>query len=212
VQGVGEVDEDERHIFHLSLNENDWVLAAQLQDETCKRLHTVLMREPTDSEGKRIHDEYTLKQNRVYKVTPDGLPWVVPKTARTVFYHHDNVGHFGVDKTLDLVRQKYWFPQMEKYNKRYVSCCLACMYKKEPTGKQPGFLHPIPKFDVPLHTIHLDHLGPFVSSTRNNAYLLVAIDGFTKFAFLKAVRNTKVGPALKFLDEIFNMFGVTQRI
>jgi hypothetical protein len=40
----------------------------------------------------------------------------------------------------------------------------------------------------------------------------VAIDGFTKFAFLKAVRNTKVGPVLKFLDEIFNMFGVARRI
>jgi hypothetical protein len=62
------------------------------------------------------------------------------------------------------------------------------------------------------NTIHIDHLGPFVLSSRNNAYLIVAIDGFTKFAFLRAVRNTKVGPVLKFLDEIFNMFGVTQRI
>jgi hypothetical protein len=82
------------------------------------------------------------------------------------------------------------------------------MYKQE----QPEFLHQIPKFHVPLHTIHLDHLGPIVSSTRNNTYLLVAIDGFTKFAFLKEVRNTKVCPVLKILDEIFNMFGVTQRI
>jgi hypothetical protein len=40
----------------------------------------------------------------------------------------------------------------------------------------------------------------------------VIIDGFTKFAFLKAVRTTKVGPVLKFLDEIFDMFGVTQRL
>jgi hypothetical protein len=81
VQGVCKGDEDKHHIFHLNLNEDDSVLAAQLQDETCKRLHTVLMREPTDSEGKRIHDEYTLKQNRVHEVTPDGLRWVVPKTA-----------------------------------------------------------------------------------------------------------------------------------
>jgi hypothetical protein len=78
VQGAGVGDEDKHNIFHLSLNEDDWVLAAQLQDETCKRLHTVLMREPTDSERKRIHEEYTLKQNRVYKVTPEGLRWVVP--------------------------------------------------------------------------------------------------------------------------------------
>jgi hypothetical protein len=86
------------------------------------------------------------------------------------------------------------------------------MYNKEPTGRRPGFLHPIPKFDAPQHTLHLDHLGPFVTSTRNNAYLLVAVDGFTKYAFLKAVRTTKVGPVLKFLDEIFNVFGVTQRV
>jgi hypothetical protein len=41
-------------------------------------------------------------------MTPGGPRWVVPKTASTqiVFYHHDNAGHFGVEKTLDLVRQK----------------------------------------------------------------------------------------------------------
>jgi hypothetical protein len=121
VQGEGGGDEGEHRVFHLSLKEDYWILAAQLKDEACKRLHTVLIREPTDSEGKRIHEEYTLKQNRVYKMTPGGLRWVVPKTARTqvVFYHHD-VGHFGAEKTLDLVRQKYWFPRMEKYIKRCV--------------------------------------------------------------------------------------------
>jgi hypothetical protein len=208
-----EIEED-IHVFHLNLNEDDWILAAQLKDERCKQFHTILSRTPNGNEEKKIHDKYTLKMNRVYKVTPGGLRWVVPKTARSqiVFYHHDNVGHFGAEKTLDLVKQKYWFPQMNKYIKRYVSCCLACMYNKEPTGKRPGFLHPIPKLDIPMHTLHIDHLGPFVSSTRRNAYLIVVIDGFTKFVFLKAVRNTKVGPVLKFLDGIFNMFGVTQRI
>jgi hypothetical protein len=86
------------------------------------------------------------------------------------------------------------------------------MYNKEPTGKQPGFLHPIPKFDISMHTIHIDHLGPFVTSARKNTHLILAIDGFTKFAFLKAVRNTSVGPVLTYLDEIFSMFGVAQRI
>jgi hypothetical protein len=81
-----------------------------------------------------------------------------------------------------------------------------------PTGKQPGLLHPIPKFDVPMHTLHIDHLGPFVLSSRRNDYLVVAIDGFTKFAFLKAVRNTKVGPVRKCLDDIFNLFGVARQI
>jgi hypothetical protein len=207
--------ENEFYVHHMSINENDWVLAAQLTDKLCKHMHAVLSRQPEDNEGKRIHSEYVLKQNRIFKVTPTGERWVVPKTARSqiVFFHHDNVGHFGAEKTLELIKGKYWFPKMKKkYVKRYVSCCLACMYNKEPTGKQPGFLHPIPKFDIPMHTIHIDHLGPFVTSARKNTHLILAIDGFTKFAFLKAVRNTSVGPVLTYLDEIFSMFGVAQRI
>jgi hypothetical protein len=206
--------EKEFYVHHMSINENDWVLAAQLTDELCKHIHAVLSRQPEDNEDKRIHSEYVLKQNRIFKVTPTGERWVVPKTARSqiVFFHHDNVGHFGAEKTLELIKGKYWFPKMKKYVKRYVSCCLACMYNKEPTGKQPGFLHPIPKFDIPMHTIHIDHLGPCVTSARKNTHLILAIDGFTKFAFLKAVRNTSVGPVLTYLDEIFSMFGVAQRI
>lgn len=103
-------------------------------------------------------------------------------------------------------------PRMKKYIRRYISCCLACLYNKTPGGKQPGFLHPIEKFDVPMHTMHLDHLGPFVPSRRKNTYIITAIDGFTKFLFLKAVRSTKVGPVLRFLDEIFDTFGVARRI
>jgi hypothetical protein len=40
----------------------------------------------------------------------------------------------------------------------------------------------------------------------------MAIDGFTEYASLRAVRNTEAGPVLKFFDEIFSMFGVTQRV
>lgn len=40
----------------------------------------------------------------------------------------------------------------------------------------------------------------------------MAIDGFTKFVFIKAVRNTKVGPVMQFLDEIIDTFGVPLRI
>uniref|UniRef100_A0A1Y1KVF7 Integrase catalytic domain-containing protein n=1 Tax=Photinus pyralis TaxID=7054 RepID=A0A1Y1KVF7_PHOPY len=63
-----------------------------------------------------------------------------------------------------------------------------------------------------MHTLHIDHLGPFVTSRKKNQYLITGIDGFTKFAFLKAVRNTSVNPVITFLNDIFNMFGVVLRI
>ncbi|CAH1368355.1 unnamed protein product, partial [Tenebrio molitor] len=67
----------------MSINEDDWVLAAQLTDELCKHIHAVLSRQPEDNEDKHIHSEYVLKQNRIFKVTPTGERWVVPKTARS---------------------------------------------------------------------------------------------------------------------------------
>jgi hypothetical protein len=63
VQEEGDGCEEEQHVFHLSLNEDDWVLAAQLKDETCKRLHAMLIQEPTDRVEKRVYEEYTLNQN-----------------------------------------------------------------------------------------------------------------------------------------------------
>lgn len=63
-----------------------------------------------------------------------------------------------------------------------------------------------------MDTLHIDHLGPFVMSVRKNAYLVVIVDAFTKFVFLKAVANTKTQPVLRYLEEIIELFGVPRRI
>ena len=63
-----------------------------------------------------------------------------------------------------------------------------------------------------MDTLHLDHLGPFVTSVKKNAYLIIAVDGFTKFVFMKAVSNTKTAPVINFLNGIVEMFGVPRRI
>lgn len=101
---------------------------------------------------------------------------------------------------------------MRQYVKRYISSCLGSLYNKEPAGKQPGYLHPIEKA-TPMHTLHLDHLGPFIKSKRKNSYLIVAVDSFTKFTFMKAVANTKELHVDRFMDEqVFRLFGTPKRI
>ncbi|KAJ8935219.1 hypothetical protein NQ318_012535 [Aromia moschata] len=193
---------------------SDWVLSTQLMDNRCKYLHEVLSERPKDKEEELIHKDYTLKNNRVYKNTNDGPKWVVPKNARRaiVAYYHDMAGHFALDKTLSSLSQQYWFLQMRKYVERYIHTCIMCAYNKEPAGKRPGVLHPIEKIATPMDTLHVDHLGPFVKSTRGNSYLIVAVDGFTKYVFAKAVTSTKVGPLIKFIDEISEVFGTPRRI
>lgn len=201
-------------ILQVDITNDDWVLATQLTDDRCKHLIEVLSRKPQDAEERQIHKDFEVKNHKLYAKTSDGIKWYVPKAARRVvtMYHHDNMGHFSIEKTLKNIRSNYWFPRMKKYVSRYISACLQCAYNKVPSGKKEGFLHPIPKATIPMDTVHVDHLGPFVKSTKGNAYLIMAIDAFTKFLFVKPVRSTQARPVKDFLENVFQTFGVPRRI
>lgn len=205
-------DIDDVGLLHIELG--DWLLIAQLQDPRLKYVHEVLNREAKDAEESQIKSDYALKDNRVFRKTPDGLKWAVPKAARQKIVRlcHDEMGHFGVSKTLEKLQADYWFASMRRYVRRYVATCLECLYHKEPAGKRPGHLHSIEKVSMPMHTVHIDHLGPFVKSTTNNSYLLVVVEAFTKFVFAKAVKNTKTIFVERLLTSISETFGFPQRI
>lgn len=65
-------------------------------------------------------------------------------------------------------------------------------------GKKPSTLQPIGKVAILMDTFHIDHLGPFVRSEAENAYLIVCIDAYTKYVFMKEGRNTKDVAVLNF--------------
>lgn len=101
---------------------------------------------------------------------------------------------------------------MRNFVKKYIKSCLECAYSKVPGGKRPGELHPIKKVDTPFDTIHADHVGPFVRSARGNMYILALIDSFTRYIYLKPVRNTKAFTTIRVFKEYFGIFGVPRRI
>lgn len=74
---------------------------------------------------------------------------------------------------------------------KYVCSCLEGAYSKGPTGANEGLLLPIHKVEKPFDTVYIDHLGPFVKSKKGHSYLLVLVDGFTKFCIPKPLRDLK---------------------
>ncbi|CAH2220926.1 jg25639 [Pararge aegeria aegeria] len=199
--------------FDIMTITDDWLTTVQLEDSEIQRIKKIL----TDKEYNNlleIHKNFVLKRERVYRITEDGLRWVVPKGCRWQILqkNHDEIGHFAFDKTLDKIKQHYWFPRMRRFVKKYVNSCLECALNKLPAGKKQGFLHPIPKETKPFHTIHVDHLGPFVISKRKNCYILVIVESFTKFIVLKAVKNTKSTSTITVLRDYFGTFGLPKRL
>lgn len=102
---------------------------------------------------------------------------------------------------------------MHRFIKKYVGSCLECAYNKDSAAKQKsGHLFPIKKINIPFHTLHIDHLGPFMRSKKGNAYILTIVDGFTKYFFVKPVKTTKTRCTLNVLENIFYDFGLPSRI
>lgn len=200
--------------FHINnITEGDWLLSVQLQDPSICSIRDILKSGEAE-QHKQIFDNYELLGNKVYKRTEYGRRWLVPKQCiwQIIRLNHDNVGHFAVDKTVERIRSLYWFPRLKNTVKKYIKNCLNCIYYKNIHGKKPGQLYPIPKYARPFHTLHLDHLGPFVKSTQNKCYLLVIVDSFTKFVFIAATNDTKSKRVVNELDKIFKIFGNPKRV
>ena len=108
-------------------------------------------------------------------------------TFNVVKMCHDDQGHLAFEKTIEKVRDNYWFKGMRRFVAKYVRACLNCLYYKSTSGRKPGLLHPIEKVAIPFHTLHLDHVGPFITSRHKNTQILTIVDGFTKFCIIKPV-------------------------
>lgn len=140
--------------------------------------------------------------------------YAVPTTMRksVVVQFHDLKSHPGVERTVKRIAEHYYFPRLRAYVKRHVSACMRCMVAKSKPGRQPGELHPIPPGNRPFATINIDHLGPFVTSTRGNKYVFVLVDNFSKFAIIRAVRDTKTTSVIRILEEVVELYGAPERI
>lgn len=85
----------------------------------------------------------TLKRGVLHRVRRvDGreqLQLVLPKELRKVALTglHDDVGHHGRDKTLELVRERFFWPRMATDIEEWVSSCMRCKVSKGSGARAP---------------------------------------------------------------------------
>ena len=136
------------------------------------------------------------------------MQFVVPALSRKyiLVIAHDKAGHFGVDKTLEMMGRHYWFPKMKEYTAFHIRACLDCLYKKQQSGRKEGFLNPIPPERRPFQKVFVDHVGPMIPS-HGMVHVIVLVDGLSKFVVLEAVKNTSAQGVVKFLERVFTQYG-----
>ena len=125
---------------------------------------------------------------------------------------HEKYGHAGVEKCINQIRKKYWFPGMRKKINRFIQNCLKCIYYSAPNSSAERHLYNIEKKPVPFDTLHVDHFGPLPAVASKRRHMLVVVDSFTKFVRLYAVNTSGTKAVCCALTKYFGNYSRPRRI
>ncbi|XP_011859156.1 PREDICTED: uncharacterized protein K02A2.6-like [Vollenhovia emeryi] len=192
-----------------------------LEGSTFER--TLSICQDRDTDILRIRDQLEKSEMKYYELR-DGLVYRKDKNKKLLFYVprsmepnvirtcHDDIGHVGIDKVIKSIVTVYWFPNMREKVKEYIGNCLRCVEFSPLSGKAEGFLHSIPKEELPFVTIHIDHMGPLEKTGKGYRHLLVVIDAFTKFIRVYPCKTTASEESVKCLREYFRAYSKPKRL
>ena len=107
-----------------------------------------------------------------------------------------------------------WFPHMHRAIVQMAQNCKHCTEEvknlKPIIGKKHSFqMEPVVE---PNEEVQLDFAGPLPDELNKEAYILVAIDKWSKFPTAKVVTNTTADIAIKFMQRYISNNGVPRRI
>lgn len=160
--------------------------------------------------------DYVLEEGVLKKTLTDSVlgthkSIVVPRSFQWSLINsfHTALQHPGWEKTLQKVRETYWFERMNTTVRSFVDNCVVCRTSKGPSGAVQAQLHPIPKPTAAFQTIHMDITGKL--GTRNeegqDEYVIVTIDAFTKYVVLNYSNNKSPSSSLAALKRVVHLFG-----
>jgi len=149
---------------------------------------------------------YEMRERLVYKKWGQKFLFYVPHDMEyeIMHRHHNELGHFATEKTCEIIMQSYWFPKLREKVERYIKNCFKCIAYSKPSGKLEGYVHSLPKGNVPFTVIHVDHFGPIEKGTNAKKHVLLIVDAFMKFVKLYAVKSTSSRETIKCLQEYFH--------
>ena len=132
-----------------------------------------------------------------------GLPFVPEAIQTKIISHHHNdplAGHFGIDKTKDLIGRKYYWPSLRKDIVAYIKGCGICLGSKAVRHKPYGNLQSLP---TPTHRwkdLSMDFVTglPISTDWKGDSYdsILVIVDWLTKMVYYELVKVTIDAPGL----------------
>ena len=125
---------------------------------------------------------------------------------RNVIKAAHSLGHMGMTKTKQMLREKYWFPELNKMTEDIVGKCYECQLTTKQHRQEPIKMTNIP--EKPWEVVSVDFGGPY----PDGHYNLVVIDKRTRYPEVEVVYSTGVKPTKEKLKKIFATHGTPVQV
>lgn len=152
--------------------------------------------------------------NILYLKKDDDKRIVISRTMTPTImrYYHEQQGHLGEDRTLTLVKSRFYWPKMDSCIIEAVKRCKSCQLRKTLPAKNHAMMGHLQQPKHPFHIISIDHLAIDPRQHSRNKVLTV-VDEYTKFAiFLHTKDETGKTTAQKLINEVFLRYGFPSSI
>ena len=135
---------------------------------------------------------------------------VVPVTLRQMVLEelHDKSGHLGIHKTLEKVKERFFWEGCEQDVRNIVQQCERCQKRTNPVPTQHAPIGTI-ESNHPFEKLSWDIMGPLPAAASGCRYVLVVTDLFTKWVEAFPLKSTdSVTLARVLVDEVICRYGV----
>ncbi len=126
-----------------------------------------------------------------------------------VIQMHEDLGHFGKQRTLAKICRRYFWHSRTKDVKIVVRMCQCQMVRNmgsiRSENKEMKSIHVCELF----YRVALDTIRPLLETNSKNKYILVVVDHYSKWCEAKVVADHGAKMATKFLeDDVICRYGI----
>jgi len=122
-------------------------------------------------------------------------------------------GHPGCWKILELVSRNYWWPQMSRYIRQYISTCDLCLRMKPIRQAPVGKLHPLQILDSRWDMLSVDFIVELSLSSRHDTVMTV-VDLVSKQAHFIPMHTMVMaeGAVRLFLHQVWKLHSLSKYV
>ncbi|UYV66601.1 hypothetical protein LAZ67_4002266 [Cordylochernes scorpioides] len=155
-----------------------------------------------------INDRKYTKFNGLLTIKKKGLiKSVVPPSLRekVLIRAHQDYGHIGVSKMLNLISPIYYWPYLIQDISNYVKHCEVCQLNKISHQKKFGLLESLPPAKDPFDLVSIDTVGGLNYYNSTKKFLHIIVDHATRYIWAFPSKSQTTDSYINCLNKIFQI-------